>query len=78
MPGWWTTKTRQTLRHIGGRVSDVELKKTVIASANIMEADVVAVDVFGDVPEKYGFIKAAFDKGMGQMDLAKINLKVLT
>jgi len=24
MPGWWTTKTRQTLRHIGGRVSDAE------------------------------------------------------
>ncbi len=60
---------------IGGRVSDVDLKKTVIASANIMEADVVAVDVFGDPPEKYDFIKAAFDKKMGQMDLTKINLK---
>lgn len=60
---------------IGGRVSDVELKKTLIASTNIMEADVVAVDVFGKVPEQYEFIKAAFENKLGQMDLSKINLK---
>ncbi len=60
---------------IGGRISDVEMKKTLIASANVMEADVVAIDVFGDPPEKYEFIRAAFDNGIGQMDLSKINLK---
>jgi uncharacterized protein (DUF362 family) len=60
---------------IGGRISDVELKKTVIASTNIMEADVVAVNVFGAAPEQYDFIRAAFDRKIGQMDIAKINLK---
>ncbi|HLP59917.1 MAG TPA: DUF362 domain-containing protein, partial [Candidatus Deferrimicrobium sp.] len=60
---------------IGGRTSDVELKKTVIASTNIMEADVVAINVFGAAPEQYDFIRAAFDKKIGQMDISKINLK---
>ncbi|MCX6583868.1 MAG: DUF362 domain-containing protein [Candidatus Aminicenantes bacterium] len=60
---------------IGGRVSDVELRKTVIASTNIMEVDVVAVNVFGAAPEQYDFIRAAFERKMGQMDISKINLK---
>lgn len=60
---------------VGGRISDVKLKKTLIASTNIMEADVVAVDVFGETPEKYDFIRKAFEKQMGQMDISKINLK---
>lgn len=60
---------------IGGRVSDVELRKTVIASTNIMEADVVAVNVFGSTPEQYDFLRAAFERKMGQMDISKINLK---
>jgi uncharacterized protein (DUF362 family) len=62
---------------IGGRVSDVELKKTVIASTNIMEADVAAVNVFGSAPEQYDFIRAAFERKMGQMDISKINLKTI-
>jgi uncharacterized protein (DUF362 family) len=60
---------------VGGRLSDVAMKKTLIASTNIMEADVVAVDVFGETPEKYDFIRAAFEHKMGQMDISKINLK---
>ena len=63
---------------IGGRISDVELKKTVIASANIMEADVVAVNVFGSEPMKYDFIRKAAEKNMGSTDINKINLKTLT
>jgi len=59
----------------GGRLSDVEMKKTVIASANIMEADVVAADLFGKPPEQVPFIKAAFDRQMGNMALDKINIK---
>ncbi|MCP4218408.1 MAG: DUF362 domain-containing protein [bacterium] len=62
---------------IGGRLSDVEEKRTVIASANIMEADVVAADLFGDVPEKYEFIRAAFDKKLGRKDVAAINPKIV-
>lgn len=60
---------------VGGRLSDVELKKTLIASTNILEADVTAVDLFGESPDKYDFIRAAFEHKMGQMDISKINIK---
>jgi len=62
---------------IGGRISDVELKKTVIASTNIMEADVVAVALFGEEPMRFDFIRAAAEKKMGFSELDKINLKYL-
>lgn len=61
----------------GGRVSDVELKKSVIASSNILEADVVAINLFGKEPMSFEFIRAAAEKKMGQTDLTKINLKTI-
>jgi uncharacterized protein (DUF362 family) len=60
---------------VGGRLSDVEMKKTLIASTNILEADVVAVDVFGETAEKYDFIRYGFEHKIGQMDISKINVK---
>ncbi len=60
---------------IGGRLSDVELKKTVMASTNIMEVDVVAAHLFGKEPSQVPFIQAAFEKKMGQIDIGKINVK---
>lgn len=62
---------------IGGRISDVEMKKAVIASSDVMAADVVAVDLFGKEPMQYEFIRAAVDKKMGPAEVAKINLKTL-
>jgi uncharacterized protein (DUF362 family) len=61
----------------GGRASDVELKKTVLASANILEADVAAAKMFGIEPMQIGFIQAAAEKNMGQTDFNKITLKTL-
>lgn len=63
---------------VGGRLSDVELKKTVIASANIMEADVVSADVFGADPKKYEFLQAAEERKMGTTDLKKIQIRSVT
>jgi uncharacterized protein (DUF362 family) len=60
---------------VGGRLSDVEMKKTVIASQNIMEADVVATHLFGANPEQYDFLTSALNKKMGNLDITKINLK---
>ncbi len=60
---------------IGGRVSDVEFKKNLLASTNIMEVDVVAVNLFGTDPLQYDFIRAAAAKKMGATDIAKINVK---
>ena len=62
---------------IGGSLRDVELKKTVIASPNIFEADVVAANVFGDDPMRHDFIRMAAQKNMGNADINKINLKTL-
>jgi uncharacterized protein (DUF362 family) len=61
----------------GGRTSDVELKKTVLASTNILEADVAAAKMFGIEPMNIGFIQAAAEKNMGQTDFNKITLKTL-
>jgi uncharacterized protein (DUF362 family) len=63
---------------VGGRLSDVELKKVVIATTNTMEADVVAADLFGRQPKEVDFISEAYKKGMGQIDLKKIILKQVT
>lgn len=60
---------------VGGRLSDVELKKTVICSRNIFEADVVAVDLFGKSVDEIDFIGAGFRREMGQKDIKKINIK---
>ena len=60
---------------VGGRLSDVELKKTVVASVNIMETDVVSADVFGVNPLQIEFIQAAAERKMGQSDLKKINVR---
>ena len=63
---------------VGGRLSDVELKKTIIASADIFHADVVAADLFGIDPRQVEFLQAGFSRKMGEIDIAKIQLKALT
>ncbi len=60
---------------VGGKLSDVEIKKTVICSENIFEADVVAVDLFGKSIDEVPFIDAGFRRGMGHKDISKINLR---
>jgi uncharacterized protein (DUF362 family) len=62
---------------IGGRISDVEFKKTVIASQSVMGTDVTAVNLFGKEPMQYEFIRYAAEKNMGPTDISQINLKTL-
>ena len=63
---------------VGGRLSDVAVKKTVIASTNILEADVLAADLFGRVPAEIPFISAGGELSMGRTDPASIPVKRLT
>jgi uncharacterized protein (DUF362 family) len=63
---------------VGGRLSDVELKKTVLASSNIMEVDVVATTVFGSDPLQISFLQEGAKRNIGQIDLSKIPVKELT
>jgi len=62
---------------VGGRLSDVEMRKTVVASANIFEADMVAVDVFGENPERFAFIQEGIKRNLGQGDLSRIRVKTV-
>ncbi|RPI24065.1 MAG: DUF362 domain-containing protein [Acidobacteria bacterium] len=60
----------------GGPISgNVIEPKTVIVSANILEADVVAAALLGRSRKSIPYFDPAFKNGMGQIDVKKINLK---
>ena len=63
---------------VGGRLSDVELRKTVIASTRIMDADVAAAALFGADPRQLEFLQAAYGRKMGEIDAAKIAVKTIS
>ena len=62
---------------VGGRLSDVELRQTVIASTHIMHADVAAATLFGRDAREVEFLQAAHARKMGEIDIARIQLKNL-
>jgi len=63
---------------VGGRLSDVELRKTVIASTHIMHADVAATVLFNKDPRHMEFLQAAYSRKMGEIEIAKIPLKTVS
>jgi len=63
---------------VGGRLSDVELRRTVIASTHIMHADVAATVLFNRDPRHMEFLQAAFSRKMGEIETAKIPLKTFS
>lgn len=63
---------------VGGRLSDVEERRTVIASPQIMHADVAAAALFGRDARQIEFLQAAHQRKMGEIDIAKIALKSLS
>lgn len=62
---------------VGGRLSDVEERRTVIASANIMHADVAAAALFGRDARQVESLQAAAARRMGEIDIAKVPLRRL-
>jgi uncharacterized protein (DUF362 family) len=62
---------------VGGRLSDVELRQTVIASRDIMQADVAAAALFGRDAREVEYLQAAYVRKMGEIDIAKIAVKKL-
>lgn len=62
---------------VGGRMSDVELRQTVIASTHIMHADVAAAALFGRDAREVEYLQAAFSRKMGEIDIARVQLKSL-
>jgi uncharacterized protein (DUF362 family) len=62
---------------VGGRLSDVELRQTVIASTHIMHADVAAAALFGRDAREVESLQAAHARKMGEIDIARVQLKSL-
>jgi len=56
----------------GGRLEDVERRDTLIASADIVAADSVAAGLFGYKPDDISTIVAGARRGLGVMDLGKV------
>jgi uncharacterized protein (DUF362 family) len=59
----------------GGSISDTELRKTVAIGADMVAVDSFGASMFNHAPEQVGFIKAAADRGLGESDLSKLNVK---
>ncbi len=63
---------------VGGRLSDVEQRRTVIASTHIMHADVAATVLFGAEPRQMEFLQAAYSRKMGEIEATKIPIKSIS
>ncbi len=55
--------------------SDLIKMKSQIISTDMVAADVAAAKIFGIEPEKIRHIKIAYEKGLGNINLNKINVK---
>ena len=69
--------TRMLLRNgpQGGSLKDVQQQDTVLASADPVAADAVATTLFGMQPRELASTVAAYEMGLGQMDLARIDIR---
>lgn len=61
----------------GGRLEDVKLTGKVIAGTDRVAVDAYATGLFGLKPEDIGYIKAAYEMGLGEMDIAKMKIEVV-
>lgn len=60
----------------GGNVSDVALKKIVIAGTDRVAVDAYGVTLFDLKPADIGFLNEANARGMGRFDLDRLNVQV--
>jgi len=63
---------------VGGRLSDVEMRQTVIASTQIMHADVAAAALFGRDAREVESLQAAYARKMGEIDISKVPVRKLS
>lgn len=56
----------------GGRLEDVEVRNTLIASPQIATADAYAATLFGYQPYEIETIKAGHQRGLGEIDLSRV------
>ena len=58
----------------GGKLEDVKVVDTLIASADPVAADAYATTLFDMKPEELGSTVAAAKFGLGEMDLSKVKI----
>jgi uncharacterized protein (DUF362 family) len=61
----------------GGRIEDVKIADTVIASADAVAADAYATTLFGLKPEEIDSTVAAHRMGLGEMDLQRLTVRTM-
>ncbi len=59
----------------GGRVSDTELRKTVIAGTDPVAVDAYGASLFGVEPRELPYLGLSRDRGLGEFDLGKVRLE---
>ena len=62
----------------GGRASDTELTKMVIAGADLIAADSKAAELFGIKGSELGCIRIGAERGLGTHDLSKLDVREVT
>ncbi len=62
----------------GGNLADVKLKKTVIAGTNPVAIDSYGATLFDLHPENIGFLQEAYQRGLGEIDLNKLDIKKIS
>ena len=59
----------------GGRLEDVKEVNTVVAGSDVVAVDAYATRFFGLKPKEIGHIRRAAERGLGTMDLDRVNLR---
>jgi uncharacterized protein (DUF362 family) len=59
----------------GGRISDTELKKTVVAGTDPVAVDAMGASLFPVEPRELPYLAMARDRGLGEFDLGKVRLE---
>mgnify|MGYP000005727319 FL=1 len=59
----------------GGRLSDVKLQKTVVAGIDYVAVDSYGTTFFDLKPEELGYLKLAYKRGLGEINLEKLKIE---
>jgi len=59
----------------GGRISDTELVKTVVAGTDPVAVDAMGASFFGVAPRELPYLGFAWDRGLGEFELEKVRLE---
>ena len=59
----------------GGRVSDTELRKTVVAGTDPVAVDAFGCSLFGLAPRDLPYLALARERGLGEFDLEKVRVE---